>query len=87
MEHNFNIKEIHIIQYTFTFIIKKIQDVPIIPCLIMKGHVLKNNLIFLRINCQNKILTYFQIQIEPNSTPYICINFLHNISENKPPLY
>jgi len=30
---------------------------------------------------------YFQIQIEPNSTSYICTNFLQNINENKPPLY
>jgi hypothetical protein len=30
---------------------------------------------------------YFQIQIEPISTSYICTNYLHNISKNKPPLY
>jgi len=30
---------------------------------------------------------YFQIQIKPSSTSYICTSFLHNISENKPPLY
>jgi len=30
---------------------------------------------------------YFQIQIEPSSTSYICTNCLHNISENKSPLY
>jgi hypothetical protein len=30
---------------------------------------------------------YFQIQIKPSSTSYICTSCLHNISENKPPLY
>jgi hypothetical protein len=30
---------------------------------------------------------YFQIQIKPNSTLYICTTCFHNISENKSPLY
>jgi hypothetical protein len=30
---------------------------------------------------------YFQIQIKSSSTSYICIIYLHNISENKPHLY
>jgi (p)ppGpp synthase/HD superfamily hydrolase len=30
---------------------------------------------------------YFLIQIEPSSTSYICTSYLHNISENKPPIY
>ncbi len=30
---------------------------------------------------------YFQIQIKLSSTSYICTSCLHNISENKPPLY
>jgi hypothetical protein len=34
-----------------------------------------------------QLFIYFQIQIEPNSTTYICTSCLHNISENKPPLY
>jgi hypothetical protein len=29
---------------------------------------------------------YFQIQIKPSSTTYICTSCLHNISENKPAL-
>ncbi len=33
------------------------------------------------------LFIYFQIQVEYNSISYICISFLHNISENKPPLY
>ncbi len=30
---------------------------------------------------------YFQIQIEPSSTSYICTSCLHNMNANKPPLY
>jgi hypothetical protein len=30
---------------------------------------------------------YFKIQIEPSSTSYSCTSCLHNISENKSPLY
>jgi hypothetical protein len=35
----------------------------------------------------NFYIYIYLIQIEHNSTSYICINCLHNISENKPPLY
>jgi hypothetical protein len=34
-----------------------------------------------------QLFIYFQIQIETSSTTYICISCLHNISENKLPLY
>jgi hypothetical protein len=34
-----------------------------------------------------KYYPYFQIQIKPSSTSYICKICLHNINENKPPLY
>jgi hypothetical protein len=34
-----------------------------------------------------QLLVHFQIQIEPNSTTYICISCLHDINRNKTPLY
>jgi len=34
-----------------------------------------------------KYYTYFQIQIKPSSTSYICKSCLYNINKNKPPLY
>jgi hypothetical protein len=34
-----------------------------------------------------KYYPYFQIQIKPSSTSYICKICLHNINENKPPLF
>jgi len=36
---------------------------------------------------QNNFSTYFQIQIKLISASYICTSFLHNINENKSPLY
>jgi hypothetical protein len=80
-------KKIHIIQYKFTFIIIKIQDVSIIPCFNCERSFLKNNLNVFSKQLSKQLLTYFQIQIKPSSTSYICISCLYNISENKPPLY
>jgi hypothetical protein len=34
-----------------------------------------------------QLLVHFQIQIEPNSTTYICTSCLHDINGNKTPLY
>jgi hypothetical protein len=34
-----------------------------------------------------QLFIYFQIQIKPSSTLYICTSCLRNISDNKPPLY
>ncbi len=34
-----------------------------------------------------QLFIYFQIQIKPSSTSYICTSYLCNISEHKPPLY
>jgi len=46
-----------------------------------------NKLNVSQINCQNNFLHTFKIPIKPNSTSYICTSCLHNINENKPPLY
>jgi hypothetical protein len=75
-EHNIIIKEnthnsIYIDNYN-----KKIQDVLIIPCFNYE-----------RLCFKKQLSTYFQIQIELSSTIYICTICLHNINENKPPLY
>jgi hypothetical protein len=34
-----------------------------------------------------QLTIYFQIQIKPSSTSYICTSYLHNIVKNKPRLY
>jgi hypothetical protein len=68
IEHNVYIKNIYIIQYTLTFIIKKIQDVHIIPYFCSKMLYLKKKIKWFFSQLSRQIFIYFQIQIELNST-------------------
>ncbi len=48
----------------------------------MKGYVLKVIKCFSN-KLSIQLFAYFQIQIKPSSTSYICTSWLHNINENK----
>jgi hypothetical protein len=87
IKHNVNIKETTHNSIYINICNKQIQNVPIIPCFncerlcfIKKRNYFSNQL-------SRQLSIYFQIQIEPSSTSYICTSHLHNINENKPLLH
>jgi hypothetical protein len=65
---------------------KQIQDVHIIPYFSCEK-VIYFKTIFFSNQLSKQLSIYFQIQIEFNSTSYICTSCLHNIIVNIPPLY
>ncbi len=66
---------------------EKIQYIPIIPCFSCEKLCFQKQLKCFSNQLSKQFFIYFLIQIKSSSTSYICINVLHNISENKPPLY
>jgi hypothetical protein len=58
-----------------------------IPCFSYERLCFKKQLKCIPNQLSRQLSIYFQIQIEPISTSYICASCLHNISENKPLLY
>jgi hypothetical protein len=87
IEHNVNInKNTHNSIYIDIYN-KQIQDVPIIICFSCKRLCFLKQLKYFSNQLSKQLFMYFQIQIKPSSTSYICISCLHNISENKSPLY
>jgi hypothetical protein len=75
---------IHIIQYTLTIIIKKIQNVSIIPCFNCERLCFIKQLQCFSNQLSRQLSIYFKIQIKLNSASYICTSCLHNISEYNP---
>lgn len=66
---------------------KEIQDVSIISCFCYERLCLKKKKTLFKQIVETTNFVYFQIEIEPNSTTYICTSCLYNIYEDKSPIY
>jgi hypothetical protein len=53
----------------------------------MKGYFFKKKLKYFLNKLLKQLFTYFQIQIKPSITTYICTSCLHNINRNQPHVY
>jgi hypothetical protein len=87
IKHNVNIKENTPNSIYFDIYNNKIQNVPIIICFSCEWLCYLKQLKCFLNQLLKQLSIYFQIQIKPSSTSYMCTSCFHNISENKPPLY